>query len=499
MNNNTLPPSMLIPNLIDNYEYVNNIELDGKDWRQNKERLGDEEEFDREYTYKHDAFLHEPDIVYDKKGIKKVNKKDRERYMVEQETLNTSEDKLMEISQRQNMKMKISASKASFCLQQRQKQLRLYNQQRMKSSTTTSSSYFSSPKYPRISSSSAVHDSISLDIIEQMLEDETQLDGPTTSSTSISTPMQMRSCSTTSSSSTSIPINLSREINTASAVEQQPTKAPMVHPAVYNLRLITGAKEDDKKLAKGISLLSTRTSASKQLERSFEELYKESRKKIEADKDISTSMNEHDTDTNGGLLVTLVTGEKASLRFVRGIKTIVVGNRLKLRGEHVTAEANSNPPKYPTDEEAFQQKEVKKNIKFLLTNPLSEIYGWLKDGRASFYVYCHRDNGISFCEAINQELASAHLNEKGEPRFQLEQLPEKTTDMIWMKLEVQLLQKLGLRIYAWADLTVFIVDQLENWILKGKTSAAGDSRNDWDLPNDIDAPYYTGISKWLIK
>jgi hypothetical protein len=210
-------------------------------------------------------------------------------------------------------------------------------------------------------------------------------------------------------------------------------------------------------------------------------------------------MNGDNTDTSGGLLVTLVSGEKASLRFVRGIKTIVVQNRLKLRGEHVTAEANSNPPKYPTDEEAFQQKEVKKNIRFLLTNPLSEIYGWLKNGNASFYVYCHRDDGTSFCDAINQELASAHLNERGVPRFQLEQLPEKTTDMIWMELEVQLLQKLGLRIYAWADLTVFIVDHLENWILKGKTSAAGDGRNDWDLPNEIDAPYYIGISKWLIK
>jgi hypothetical protein len=270
---------------------------------------------------------------------------------------------------------------------------------------------------------------------------------------------------------------------------------PVVHPAVYKLRLITGAKKDDKKLAKGISLLSTRTSATKQLDTSFENLYKDSRNTVQA----ATNMNGDDTDTNGGLLVTLVSGEKASLRFVRGIKTIVVQNRLKLRGEHVTAEAKSNPPKYPTDDEAFQEEEVKKNIRFLLTNPLSEIYGWLKNGNASFYVYCHRDDGTSFCDAINQELASAHLNERGEPRFQLEQLPEKTTDMIWMEMEVQLLQKLGLRIYAWADLTIFIVDHLENRILKGKTSAAGDKRNDWDLPNDIDAPYYTGISKWLIK
>ena len=77
-------------------------------------------------------------------------------------------------------------------------------------------------------------------------------------------------------------------------------------------------------------------------------------------------------------------------------------------------------------------------------------------------------------------------------------MPEKTTEMIWVQLEVKLLQKLGLRVYAWADLDVFIVDHLENLVLKGKTSVAGANRNDWDLSTRQNPPY-NGSSKWFIK
>ena len=119
----------------------------------------------------------------------------------------------------------------------------------------------------------------------------------------------------------------------------------------------------------------------------------------------------------------------------------------------------------------------------------------MKLARASLHVWCQYEHGDSFTDAINQGLTSAHVD-GGMPLYQLDKLPAKTTDMIWIKLEVTLLQKLGVRVYAWADLDVFIIYHLENLVLKGITSVAGGGRNDWDLPNDTDPPF-EGISKYF--
>ena len=57
--------------------------------------------------------------------------------------------------------------------------------------------------------------------------------------------------------------------------------------------------------------------------------------------------------------------------------------------------------------------------------------------------------------------------------------------MMWLQLPVEILQQLGLCLYAWADLTVFLVDQHEDVLLVGKMSNAGKdgkvNRNDWDM------------------
>jgi hypothetical protein len=57
---------------------------------------------------------------------------------------------------------------------------------------------------------------------------------------------------------------------------------------------------------------------------------------------------------------------------------------------------------------------------------------------------------------------------------------------------------LGVRLIAWADLTVVILDHLHDVMLIGKTSSAGkqehDNRNDWDLKDQN--PPYNGVSIW---
>ena len=165
----------------------------------------------------------------------------------------------------------------------------------------------------------------------------------------------------------------------------------------------------------------------------------------------SINLDLRGTDTNGGLLVTFVTDELASLRFVQGLKTIKVDEdkspnplySMKLRGDHMSADANPRkPPKFPT-EEPFQEEEVKRNIKWLLYDPESEFHAWMKNGRASMYVYCRYEEGESFRNAINQDLKNANVDSSGVPRFQVGKLPEKTTEMIWVQLEVNFLQSLG--------------------------------------------------------
>ena len=56
MLNNSTIPSMLIPNMEKNYEYEDNIDKDGHEWRQNKYRLGGIGEYDRRYAYNEGAF-----------------------------------------------------------------------------------------------------------------------------------------------------------------------------------------------------------------------------------------------------------------------------------------------------------------------------------------------------------------------------------------------------------------------------------------------------------
>ena len=110
-------------------------------------------------------------------------------------------------------------------------------------------------------------------------------------------------------------------------------------------------------------------------------------------------------------------------------------------------------------------------------------------------------------KAINDTLSELHYK-KGRycslPKPQLDQLPAESTRMVWLQLPIPLLQMLGLRLYAWSDLIVSIVDHLRNLMLIGKTSVTGkqggggEYRNDWDLGvADEDTPAYNGVRQYL--
>jgi hypothetical protein len=282
-------------------------------------------------------------------------------------------------------------------------------------------------------------------------------------------------------------------------------QTPAVHPTVYNICLVE-MKKGERQLEKGTSILLTTTSATQQLDTPFEDLYSSCKTNEVTIGNKSPRVNHLQATyrKKGGLLMTFITGTMTALRYVSGLSTIEVDEdkspnplySIKIRGKHTSKDADAKTPKLPT-EEPFNEEGIKTNIKFLLRDPLSKIHGWLKLARASLHVWCHYEHGDSFTDAINQSLTSAHVD-GGMPLYQLDKLPAKTTDKIWIKLEVTLLQKIGVRVYAWADLEVFIIDHLENLVLKGITSVAGGSRNDWDLPNDTDPPF-EGISKHISR
>jgi hypothetical protein len=122
------------------------------------------------------------------------------------------------------------------------------------------------------------------------------------------------------------------------------------------------------------------------------------------------------------------------------------------------------------------------------------LFGWMTFKRASLNVYSSHERAERFVNAVNR-----HLAQQQEPRHQLQRLPPKTSQMVWLDLPVKLLKQLGLRLYAWADLTIFLVDHLEDVLLVGKMSVAGKkgkkNRNDWDLAKTN--PPYNGTSEWI--
>ena len=120
-------------------------------------------------------------------------------------------------------------------------------------------------------------------------------------------------------------------------------------------------------------------------------------------------------------------------------------------------------------------------------------------------VFCPKEHVEGFVKALNDLLSDMHSKKDTSqsslpPCPQIEQLPSKTTSMVWVQIPIPLLKTLGLRTYTWSDLTVFILDHVEDVILVGKISVAGkdesthEDSNAWDLAEQF--PPYNGQSKY---
>lgn len=200
----------------------------------------------------------------------------------------------------------------------------------------------------------------------------------------------------------------------------------------------------------------------------------------------------------GGLFITFARGQTPTLRFVESIETVVSKDsanqaiRIKVRGTNMSTiaerETTIGPGKY--------NGETKRNIDFLYLKGKGQqnLFGWMTYKSASLYVYSSHERAERFVNAVNR-----HLAQRQGLRHQLQRLPSKTSQMVWLDLRVELLKQLGLRLYAWADLTIFLVDHLEDVLLVGKMSVAGKkgkkNRNDWDVANTN--PPYNGTSEWI--
>ena len=265
------------------------------------------------------------------------------------------------------------------------------------------------------------------------------------------------------------------------------------HPRDYELQIVTTCGRNINMQRGEVLLSETEEEKKRMLLGSSKQLYTASNE--------SHVMN--NTNTTGGLYITFAKDKKASLRFIDGVFTAISPQsanqnyRIKMEGNNMSEEASVSKPMIPEQ----YQGEARKNIKFLLDSHQQDLYGWMKVKDSFFFVWCSSPHAMAFVKGINDTLSRLHrvkVNHSSLPCPQLAQLPARTTKTVWLKIPVPLLQMLGVRLIAWADLTVVILDHLHDVMLIGKTSSAGkqehDNRNDWDLKDQN--PPYNGVSIW---
>jgi len=218
------------------------------------------------------------------------------------------------------------------------------------------------------------------------------------------------------------------------------------------------------------------------------------------------------TNTTGGLYMEFSTSTKVSLQYVDGVFTKPSPDStneiygIKAVGHNISEVTDVRDPTIPDE----YIGEARKNIQFMLDAHKQNFYGWMKCEESLLHIWCSFVHAFQFVDALNETLASLHASKSRfsrDPRPQIEGLPGVSTQMVWVILPVPLLQMLGLRLFAWADMTVFILDHRHDVMLIGKTSVAGKGkvegkpkkvdRNDWDLAKK--GPVFNGVSKYLMK
>ena len=284
---------------------------------------------------------------------------------------------------------------------------------------------------------------------------------------------------------------------------QEKTKSQQEQQEQPSILLLKFASETGKKMPRSTSLLTTEQESDEQFTKRFSELYIENRSNIgDANLDVLNNAN-----VSGGICITFTIGKKPSLRVVDGIETAHSPDsanpiyKIKVRGDKISEILGVAHPVIP-DEYVGQ---VKRNIKFLVDVKSQNVYGWNKYEKGFLYVFCPKDHAEGCVKALNELLTNIHSKKDTTrcslpPSPQIEQLPSKTTSMVWVQIPIPLLKTLGLRTYTWSDLTVFILDHVEDVILVGKISVAGkdeftnEDSNAWDLAEQF--PPYNGESKY---
>ena len=282
---------------------------------------------------------------------------------------------------------------------------------------------------------------------------------------------------------------------------QEETKSPQEQQEQPSILLLKFASETGIKMPRSISLLTTEQESDEQFQKRFSDLYIKNHSNIgDGDLDVLNKAN-----VSGGCCITFTMGKKASLRLADGIETADSPDspnpiyKIKVRGTNMSKVLDVAKPIIP-DQYVGQ---VKRNMKFLVEKKSQNVYGWSKYKLGFLNVFCPKEHVEGFVKALNDLLSDMHSKKDTSqcslpPCPQIEQLPSKTTSMVWVQIPIPLLNMIGLRSYTWSDLTVFIVNHVEDVLLVGKISVAGKDKatnkdsNAWDLA--IQYPPYDGES-----
>jgi hypothetical protein len=298
----------------------------------------------------------------------------------------------------------------------------------------------------------------------------------------------------TTSTAKSVPLK-GMTVDTSIQEQEQPT--------ILLLKIATETGEKIRLPPRSTSLLTTEEESEEQLRKQFNELYiKKSSNSGEGNLGALNNAN-----VSGGLCSSFTMGKKASLRVADGIETAESPDspnqiyKIKVRGANMSEILDLAKPIIPDN----YVGQVRQNIKFLLDKKSQDVYGWNKFEKGNMNIFCPKEHAEEFVKALNDLLTN--INNKKDtsqcslpPCAQIEQLPTKTTSMVWVQIPIPLLKMLGLRSYTWSDLSVFLVDHIEDVLLVGRISVAGkdentrENSNAWDLA--IQNPPYDGESKY---
>jgi hypothetical protein len=184
---------------------------------------------------------------------------------------------------------------------------------------------------------------------------------------------------------------------------------------------------------------------------------------------------------SGGLCISFLYGNRrnTTLRYFVGISTYdctlssygckVVGKIMSTASEDFTSPKQPSPVKYGN--------EAARDMKVIMNDWC--LYQWFKcEKKGRLNLLCSYEESTDFVHAIQNRLSSL---DSSAYSAQLQDLPPKTSSMVWLSMSLYFLRVLGLTIYVFASKHVLVVDHEDVLILIGVLSSANKSQCDLDI------------------